>query len=70
MNSLFILIPIAIIFVIIAIVIFFWALRNNQYEDLDREAYNILFDDKSVISKKVGVTSATQAKKHSNEVDP
>lgn len=47
MNSLFLLIPIAILFVIIAIVVFFWALRNKQYDDLDREAYNILFDEAS-----------------------
>lgn len=45
MSSLFLLIPIAIVFVIIAVALFFWAIRSDQYEDLDREGYNILFDD-------------------------
>ncbi|WP_028887042.1 cbb3-type cytochrome oxidase assembly protein CcoS [Teredinibacter turnerae] len=45
MESLFILIPIAIVFVIIAVSIFFWAVRSGQYEDLDTEARRILFDE-------------------------
>lgn len=45
MESLFILIPIAIVFVIIAITIFFWAVKSGQYDDLDTEARRILFDD-------------------------
>ncbi|NKW90253.1 cbb3-type cytochrome oxidase assembly protein CcoS, partial [Alteromonadaceae bacterium A_SAG4] len=28
-----------------AIVIFFWAVKTNQFEDLDRQGYSILFDD-------------------------
>ncbi|WP_075185799.1 cbb3-type cytochrome oxidase assembly protein CcoS [Teredinibacter haidensis] len=44
MESLLILIPIAIVFVIIAIAIFFWAVKSGQYEDLDTEARRILFD--------------------------
>lgn len=45
MESLFILIPIAIVFVIVALSIFFWAVRSGQYEDLDTEARRILFDE-------------------------
>lgn len=45
MESLLILIPIAIVFVIIAVTILFWAVRSGQYEDLDTEARRILFDD-------------------------
>ena len=25
--------------------IFFWAVKTNQFEDLDRQGYSILFDD-------------------------
>ncbi|CAM3180889.1 cbb3-type cytochrome oxidase assembly protein CcoS [Moritella viscosa] len=39
------LIPIAIIFVAIAVGIFFWAVKSDQFEDLEREGSNILFDD-------------------------
>lgn len=39
------LIPIAMIFVAIAVAIFFWAVKSDQFEDLEREGSNILFDD-------------------------
>lgn len=45
MASIYLLIPIAVIFVIIAVALLFWAIKHNQYDDLDREGYNILFDD-------------------------
>jgi cbb3-type cytochrome oxidase maturation protein len=45
MSIIYILIPIAIIIVALALVIFFWAVKTNQFEDLDRQGYSILFDD-------------------------
>lgn len=45
MNIIFVLIPIAIILVVVAIAVFFWAVKSDQFEDLDRQGYNILFDD-------------------------
>ncbi|MFO6422168.1 cbb3-type cytochrome oxidase assembly protein CcoS [Motilimonas sp. KMU-193] len=45
MSIIFMLIPIAILFVAIAIGLFFWAVRSDQFEDLDREGVNILFDE-------------------------
>ncbi|BFT30368.1 hypothetical protein D210916BOD24_15440 [Alteromonas sp. D210916BOD_24] len=45
MSIIYVLIPIAIIIVAVAIVIFFWAVKSNQFEDLDRQGYSILFDD-------------------------
>jgi cbb3-type cytochrome oxidase maturation protein len=45
MNIIYVLIPIAMIFVAIAVVVFFWAVKSNQYDDLDREGVNILFDE-------------------------
>jgi cbb3-type cytochrome oxidase maturation protein len=45
MSIIYVLIPIAIIIVAFAIVIFFWAVKTNQFEDLDRQGYSILFDD-------------------------
>lgn len=43
--SLIILIPIALALVAFAIKLFFWAVNNGQYDDLDAEASRILFDD-------------------------
>ena len=45
MESLYLLIPIASIFVIVAVVVFFWAVRSDQFEDLERQGMNILLDD-------------------------
>lgn len=45
MESLYLLIPIAILIVAIAVAVFFWAVKSGQYDDLDTEASRILFDD-------------------------
>ncbi|MBU2898941.1 cbb3-type cytochrome oxidase assembly protein CcoS [Vibrio hepatarius] len=45
MESLYILIPIAIVLVCIAIAIFIWAVKSDQFEDLERQGHNILFED-------------------------
>lgn len=45
MSVIYVLIPIAILFVIIGLAVFFWAVRTKQFEDLDKEGFSILFDD-------------------------
>lgn len=45
MSVIYVLIPIAILFVIIGLAVFFWAVRSKQFEDLDKEGFSILFDD-------------------------
>ncbi|MEH6451778.1 MAG: cbb3-type cytochrome oxidase assembly protein CcoS [Psychromonas sp.] len=45
MSIIFVLIPIAMFFITVAVILFFWAVKSNQYDDLDREAVNILFDE-------------------------
>lgn len=45
MSIIYILIPIAIVFVIIALVVFFWAVRSEQFSDFDKQAHSILFDE-------------------------
>ncbi|HHF3205248.1 TPA: cbb3-type cytochrome oxidase assembly protein CcoS [Vibrio diabolicus] len=54
MESLYILIPIAIVLVCVAVAVFLWAVRSDQFEDLERQGHNILFDeeDKSNSDKK------------------
>ncbi|ALP39980.1 cbb3-type cytochrome oxidase assembly protein CcoS [Aeromonas schubertii] len=47
MNIVFVLIPIAILFVVIAALVFFWAIRSEQFEDLDRQGSSILFDEQT-----------------------
>ncbi len=45
MDSLYLLIPIALLFCVIAIKLLLWAINSGQYEDLDKEAWRILLDD-------------------------
>ncbi|MBT41715.1 MAG: cbb3-type cytochrome oxidase assembly protein CcoS [Idiomarina sp.] len=45
MSVIYALIPVAILFVILAVVIFFWAVKSNQFEDIEREGMRILLDD-------------------------
>jgi len=45
MESLYFLVPYALIFIAIAVKVLFWAINNGQYDNLDTEAHRILFDD-------------------------
>ncbi|MFC0117289.1 cbb3-type cytochrome oxidase assembly protein CcoS [Pseudoalteromonas xiamenensis] len=52
MSIIYVLIPIAILFVLIAIGIFFWAVRSEQFSDLEKQGHSILFDDDKEQHKK------------------
>ena len=45
MNSLLLLIPLAILLGLIGLGAFLWALRAGQFDDLDGAAHRILLDD-------------------------
>ena len=45
MDIIYLLLPVALIIVIIIIAIFFWAVRSDQFDDLEGPAYRILMDD-------------------------
>jgi len=45
MEAIYLLVPIALILVIIGVVVFFWAVKSDQFEDLEGPAHSILFDD-------------------------
>lgn len=51
MESLYFLVPCALIFIGLAIKVFFWAINNGQYDNLDTEAHRILFDQESAGQK-------------------
>ncbi len=52
MASLYLLIPIAIMLVCVAVAIFIWAVKSDQFEDLDRQGSEILFDEETKASVK------------------
>ena len=45
MSSLIILIPIALILALIALLAFFWSVKNGQFDDLEGASQRIIFDD-------------------------
>lgn len=53
MTVLYILIPVAIVLVGIAILVFNWAVNSGQYDDLDGPAHSILFDDEEPVQHPV-----------------
>ncbi len=50
MSIIYVLIPIAIILTIIGIYLFFWAVKTEQFSDLEKEGLSILFDDEQAVS--------------------
>lgn len=45
MTILFLLIPLSVVLLTIAIAAFFWATRQGQFDDLDSPAMRIIMDD-------------------------
>ena len=45
MSIIYILIPIAILLTALGIYLFFWAVKTEQFEDLEKQGMSILFDD-------------------------
>ena len=45
MNIIFILIPLGLVLLIAAVWAFFWAIKSDQFDDLDSPARRILLDD-------------------------
>ncbi len=45
MSIIYVLIPLSVILMLLAIGFFFWAVKNDQFDDLDSPALDILDDD-------------------------
>lgn len=46
MDILIVLIPIALGFLVIALAVFFWAIRNGQYDDMQSQGLKIVLEEK------------------------
>lgn len=49
MDIILMLIPAALLFSIIALFVFRWSVKSDQYDDMAGEAYRILMDDEDMI---------------------
>ena len=45
MNIIFILIPLGLILLLLAVAAFFWAVRSGQFDDLESPAWRVVLDD-------------------------
>lgn len=45
MTILYLLIPLGLLLVAIAVAAFFWATRTGQFDDLDAPAWSVVLDD-------------------------
>lgn len=51
MDIIYILIPLSILIVGIAVSVLFWAIKSGQFDDMDSPAHRILFDDDDQLKK-------------------
>ncbi len=45
MNIIYVLIPLSLLLMGLALWAFFWAIRNDQFDDLDSPAFDVLDED-------------------------
>lgn len=67
MDSLYLLIPVALVFAAVAIKLLLWAIDSGQYEDLDKEGWRILSDDSAPPAKR---TVAQEKETESDQQKP
>jgi cbb3-type cytochrome oxidase maturation protein len=71
MKIVMILVPVMLILVALGIVLFSWAVKNGQYEDLEGPAHRILYDDDEdripEEAKQLGQKTATDQTHNSDE---
>lgn len=68
MESLYFLVPCALVFIGLAIKVLFWAINNGQYDNLDTEAHRILFDAEK--NKSGNTASPSAAEDDSDKKNP
>lgn len=51
MEVMYFLIPISLLFLGAAIIFFIWAIRNDQFDDVESPAHRILLDDRELRRK-------------------
>ena len=76
METIFVLLPLALLIAAIAVGFFIWAAKTGQFDDLETPAIRILFDDEEPRRKAVAAASpappgapgeTVPASKHRNE---
>lgn len=67
MEILYLLIPIAVVLMVVAVVAFTWTVKSGQYDDMDGPAHRMLMDDDDPrIPRKPNVEEETSEDKSSS----
>ena len=61
MEILYVLIPLSIVLVTLAVIVFSWAVKSGQFDDLEGPAHSILYDDDQALVP-ANAESTTQQK--------
>ncbi|MGL5343339.1 MAG: cbb3-type cytochrome oxidase assembly protein CcoS [Plesiomonas sp.] len=71
MDIIYILVPIAMLFVLVAVLIFLWAVKSEQFEDLNRQGMQILFEEDSStnLAEKQSITQPLDKQKTTQQKD-
>ncbi|WP_440877288.1 cbb3-type cytochrome oxidase assembly protein CcoS [Thalassotalea sp. PLHSN55] len=60
MSIIYVLIPIAILLTALGIYLFFWAVKTEQFDDLEKQGMSILFDEEGK-DKKAAESKPTES---------
>jgi cbb3-type cytochrome oxidase maturation protein len=69
MSVIYVLIPIAVLLTAIGIYLFFWAVKTEQFDDLEKQGMSILFEDDSDKKSIHQRNNATPIKKQIDQVN-
>lgn len=60
MNIIYLLLPLALVLVALIIWLFFWAVKSDQFEDMEGPAHKILMDDDRPEKKQIDEPGSKQ----------
>ena len=69
MDIIYVLVPLSLALLGIAVLIFFWAVKGGQFDDLDSPAHRILFDDDDHLQKPDEASAAANIKEENSKLD-
>jgi len=68
-SILYLLIPLAVVIIAVAVAFFVWTVRSGQYEDMEGPAYRILMDDDDPMIPRSDDRESRESKKISTDKD-
>lgn len=73
MEVIYLLIPLSLVFMAVAIYVFFWAIKAEQFDDLEGPAHRVVMDDQQQrrdqarAHEQPKVTGSDRAQEHSHD---